>query len=134
MNLRAKKLLAAKTLGAGKGRIIFNIQRLEEVNEAMTKQDIRDLFASGAIMIKGIHGTRKVLTRKTRRRVGSIKKKVNKGKRKYIILTRKLRNYISELLFQEKITKPQYAKLRQEIKAHAFKSKAHLKERLAQFK
>ena len=131
MKLNKKKNLAASTLGVGKGRIIFNNQRLDEIKDAITKQDIRDLYSSGAIAIREIAGKKKVEHRKNRRRAGSIKKTVKPGKRAYMALTRKLRAYIKELLGHEKITKEQYIKIRQQIKAHAYKSKANFKEHLA---
>lgn len=129
MKLDKKKALAVSTLGVGKGRIIFNQERLDEIQSAITKQDIRDLFASGAIAIRNIQGKRKVEGR-SRRRAGSIKKTIKPGKRRYMTLTRKLRAYVKELLDQEKITKDQYIKIRQQIRAHTFKSKANLKEHL----
>ena len=43
MKLEGKKDLVARTLGVGKGRIVFNVQRLEEIKQAITKQDIKDL-------------------------------------------------------------------------------------------
>jgi len=133
MNLLKKKALASSVLGAGKGRIIFNTSRLNEIKDAMTKQDIRDLFASGAIFIKDIQG-RKKIEKRSRRRTGSIKKKVRESKRVYMTITRKLRRYIKELIDQEKITKEQYLTFRKEIKAHSFRSKAHLKEKLPHIK
>lgn len=130
MNLGKKKILAAKTLGVGMERIIFNNQRLEEIKEALTKQDIRDLYAAGAIAIREIKGLHAHQKRKTRRRRGSIKKVVNKRKETYMIMTRKLRAYIAQLRKKGKIKNEVYWKIRQEIKARAFRSKAHLKERL----
>jgi large subunit ribosomal protein L19e len=132
MKLERKKMLAAKTLEVGKGRISFNKERLSEIKEAITKQDIRDLYKSGAITIKEISGKRKKVKRKTRRRGGSIRKKVNTRKQDYVKLTRKLRSYISELKKQEKISIEKYKELRKEIRTSAFRSKAHLKERIAQ--
>jgi large subunit ribosomal protein L19e len=131
MNLEKKKILASKTLKVGKNRIIFNNERLAEIKEAITKQDIKDLYSSKAISIKEIVGRKKKAKRKTRRRLGSIKQKVNAGKRGYINLTRKLRKYIKELLAQGKIKKEQYVVLRKQIKASAFRSKNHLKEQLS---
>ncbi len=128
MNLRKKKALAAKTLNVGKEKIIFNIERLAEIKEAITRQDIRDLNASGAILIGELSGRRTKQTRKTRRRYGSIRKKVKKGKRNYIIITRKLRAYAQELRKQEKLPEEQYQKIRKQIKASMFRSKSHLKE------
>ena len=130
MNLRKKKILAADTLGAGKERIVFNSERLSEIKEAITRQDIRDLYASKAISIKSVSGRKSKPKRKTRRRYGSIKKKVKQGKQNYVKLTRKLRFHIQELRKQENITEEEYQKLRKQIRASMFRSKAHLKENI----
>jgi large subunit ribosomal protein L19e len=131
MNLAKKTNLAAKTLGVGKERIVFNTERLNEIKEAITRQDIRDLFANKAIMIKDVSGRRTKEKRKTRRRVGSIRKRPSQSKRDYINLTRKLRYYIRELLDQEKLSKEKFKILRKQIRASIFKSKSHLKESLS---
>ena len=134
MKLNKKKYLAAKVLSVGKGRVIFNKERLEEIKEAITKQDIRDLVAAGAISIREITGKRAVLKRKTRRRMGSIRKKVKQGKRIYIQRTRKLRSYIVELRKQGRITSDLYYTLRKQIKASMYRNKAHMKEHIASLK
>jgi len=131
MNLSKKKILAAKVLNVGKGRIIFNKERLSDIKEAITKQDIRDLFSQGAILIKPIKGRKKIVKRKNRRRAGSKKHSKKHKKRDYVILTRKLRAYLKDLKKQNKITSEVYHKLRKEIKASLFKSKAHMKEHIA---
>ena len=132
MQLNKKKELAARTLKVGKGRIVFNKERLSDIKEAITKQDIRELLRDKAIIITAIQGRRKIVKRKTRRRAGSIKKKVKTRKRDYIIITRKLRAYLSGLKEREIITKDEFWKLRKEIRARDFKSKASLKDRLNQ--
>lgn len=128
MNLAKKKILAAKTLGVGKERIVFNNENLNDIKEAITKQDIRDLFANHSISIKEIRGRKAKVKRKNRRKMGSIKKRAVNKKGNYIILTRKLRAHLRELRKKESISKERYLKLRKEIKTGAFKSKAHLKE------
>ena len=40
MNLGKKKQLAARTLGVGKSRVHFVNENLNEIKEAITKQDI----------------------------------------------------------------------------------------------
>ena len=130
MKLDKKKSLAIKTLGVGKQRIIFNTERLSEIKEAITRQDIRDLVASKAITILPIKGRRTIQRRTTRRRAGSIKKVVNSRKRDYMTRTRKLRGYIAELRKQEKIDYESYLKLYKEIGAGRYRSKAHLKEHI----
>jgi len=134
MKLENKKELASKTLGIGRGRIVFNTQRLNEIKEAITKQDIRDLFSDGAIFIKEIKGRTKIERRNLRRRAGSIRKVVNQRKRNYMVLTRKLRAYVQELHDQEKLSKDSRLLLRKEIKTSVFKSKTHIKDRIKELK
>lgn len=126
-NLSKKKALAAKALKVGKGRIIFLEARLEEIKEAITKQDIKDLAKEGAIIIKDIKGRRKI-NKKNKRSTGNIRKKPNRRKKDYMSLTRKLRNNASELRKEGKITKEEYEDIRKKIKDKHFKSKAYLKE------
>lgn len=130
MNLTKRKELAAKVLGVGKGRIIFDSAHLSEIKEAITKQDIRDMFTEGIISIREIKGRRQKEKRKTRRGEGKLKRTIKSGKRGYIILVRKQRRYVKELLLQKKITKEQYKDLRKKIRARTFKDKSHLKEHL----
>ncbi len=132
MKLEKKKMLAAKTLGVGKDRIMFNRERLAEIKEAITKQDIRDLLNDGAISIKPIKGRKAIVRRSIRRRQGSVRKKVKQTKKRYVQITRKLRGYLAELRKQEKITDDHFHQLRREIRASLFKSKAHMKERMVQ--
>ena len=131
MNLAKKKQLAARTLNVGKERILFNTQRLEDIKEAITKQDIKDLKEDKAIIIKEIKGRRKHLKRKTRRRVGTKKKNPNTKKKEYVIITRKLRRYLSALKNQGKISQENFLALRKEIRTRAFNSLAQLKERIS---
>jgi len=130
MKLEKKRALVSRALKIGKNRIVFNTQRLSDFKEAITKQDIRDLKESGAIIIKDKKGRRKIVKRKTRRRAGSVRKKVNSRKKDYVILTRKLRSHTRNLRTKDKITSEQHTKLRKEIRANIFRSIAHMKERI----
>jgi large subunit ribosomal protein L19e len=126
MNLRNKKQLAIKTLGIGKSRIIFMQSRLDEIKEAITKQDIRDLKKEGAIVIKEVKGKKKV-EKKKKRGPGNIKKKLNTRKQDYVIMTRKLRGYVAELKKREELSREEVIDIRKKIRNKKFKSKAHLK-------
>jgi len=127
MNLGKKKQLAARTLGVGKARVHFVDENLNEIKEAITKQDIRDLVASGAIKVKEIHGRKKVLRKSKKITAGNVRIRVNKRKREYIVLTRKLRKNIAELKKQGKIDAEGYKDLRKRIRNKEFKSKSHMK-------
>ncbi len=130
MNLAKKKELASKTLKVGKEKIQFDKDRLDEIKEAITKQDIRDLKESGAISIKEPSGRKKQVKRKTRRRVGKIKVKVKKRKQEYVKLVRKLRQYLKELKKQDKITGEDYREKRKKIRNKVYKSKRNLKQEI----
>ena len=130
MKLERKRDFVSRAIGIGKGRIVFNVNRLSEIKEAITKQDIKDLLKDGAIMIREIRGRAKVERRKRARGFGSIRKKVKNSKRKYIILTRKLRGHISQLRRKGEISEDSYSKSRKGIRASNFRSLSHLKEHL----
>jgi len=134
MNLRKKKELASRTLKVGKERIVFLKERIEEINQALTKQDIRDLFKEGAITIKDVKGRKTKVKRRTRRRVGKVKKRVGERKRTYIIITRKLRAYVKALKQRGEISNEDFYEIRKQIRNREFKSLAQLKEQIKEKK
>ncbi len=133
MNLNNKKELTARTLKVGKGRIMFVKARLEEIKEALTKQDIRDLKNEGAIKIKEVKGRSKVKKRK-RRGPGKIKKKINTRKQDYVKMTRKLRAYVSEMKKQDILSGKDAESIRKKIRNKKFRSKVHLKDYIGDLK
>jgi len=130
MNLAKKKALAAKTLKVGKNRIVFNIEALPEIKQAITKQDIISLKQDGIISIKQVKGRKTLVKRKTRRGPGKIKKKVNHRKEEYVKITRKLRSYIKQLKNRGSIDRELYKDLRKKIKMRTFRSHGTLKDYL----
>jgi len=130
MNLGKKKELAAKVLKVGKKRIVFNEENLNEIKEAITRQDILDLHKSGAIRIREISGRKKIERRKNRRRTGKIKKNVNNRKAEYVVITRKLRKFTRGLARTGAINKEENREIRKQIRSRKFKSKRNLKESL----
>lgn len=128
MNLAKKKLLASRTLNVGKSRIVFVKTRVDEIKEAITKQDIRDLHKEGAIVIKEIKGRKTVVKRKRKRNDGKVKKRVNKTKTEYVRLTRKLREYVLALKKDGRVSNEEFKDIRKKIKNRYFKSRSHLKD------
>lgn len=126
MNLGKKKALAVKALKVGKKRISFVKPRIDEIKEAITKQDIRDLKKDGAIIVKNIKGRKKV-EKINRRSVGNVRKKVNTRKKDYVIMTRKLRNYVAEMRKQGLLNREEVLDIRKKIRNKGFRSKSHLK-------
>lgn len=134
MTLNKKKRLAARTLNIGVNRIIFDNNRIDEIKEAITKQDIRDLHKDGAIKIAEASGRRVKIIRKTRKREGKIRLRPKRRKEKYVIMTRKLRRHLKELKTQGKVTNEEFKKHRTQIKMKLFKTKRQLKEAIKKWK
>jgi large subunit ribosomal protein L19e len=128
MNLGKKKNLAVRALGVGKKRIAFVESRLDEVKEAITKQDIKDLKKEGAIKVKEVSGRKKIVRRKRKRGVGKIKKKVNTRKQDYVKMTRKLRAHIKPMKESGKLSRENFIDIRKKIRNKKFHSLRHLKE------
>lgn len=130
MDLSKKKELASRALGVGKSRITFVDSRKDEIKEAITKQDIRELVKTKAIIIKDSLGRKKKKrssSKEKRRTPGKMRLKVNTRKRDYITLTRKLRKYVSSLKSSGAIDNNTFKELRKKIRNRDFKSKANLK-------
>jgi len=81
MNLKKQKQLAARTLGVGVNRIWIDPQRVEEVEGAITRADIRNLIDSGAIRKKKKTGSSQGRARDKKRQKGKGRKK-GYGRRK----------------------------------------------------
>jgi len=129
-NLTNKKLLASKVLGVGKKRICFDVDRLNEIKEAITKQDIKDLFSEGFITIRPIGGRKAVHKRNRRRGLGKIHMKVRTRKQDYVKITRKLRKHLKGLKNIGEISNEDFWKIRKKVRMRYFKSKANLVEYL----
>lgn len=129
-----KKQLVSRTFNVGMDRIVFNKERLADIKEAITKQDIRDLVADKAISILDVKGRRKVIGKAGRRRRGSVRKNVKNGKEEYVKFIRRLRAYLKELKKQKTIDDKQFRFLRNSLRSRKIHTKAQLKEQIAQLK
>jgi len=74
-DLKNQKRMAAEVMDVGESRVWINPEETERVEEAITRQDIRNLIESGAIAKRDVKGTSKGRARK-------IKKQKQKGRRK----------------------------------------------------
>jgi len=133
MNLSKKKSLAARILKVGKERIVFVNSRLDDIKEAITKQDIKDLVQDKAIKIKNIKG-RKKTRKKAKKSTGNIRKKLRERKQRYVKITRKLREYAKQLKNSGELTADEVRELRKKIRNREFRSKANLKEHIGGLK
>jgi large subunit ribosomal protein L19e len=58
-NLRAQKRIAADVLDVGKDRVWFDPDQQEEIADAITREDIRDLVDQGTVRVKDAKGNSK---------------------------------------------------------------------------
>ena len=129
MNLGKKKKLAKRTFGVGEDRIVFVESKIEDIKDAITKQDIRDLHSRGAIILLEKKG-RKNVKKKRSRSTGNVRKKVKRKKQEYTKLTRKLRKHLGSIKSQGKISIEEHKELSKKVRNRDFRSKSHLNEHL----
>lgn len=127
MNLKSKKKIAAKILKCGVDRVWIDPKRIKEVEEAITRNDIRRLIRSKVIKKMHKKGISKKEKRK-RRGKGSIKgHRANEAKKQWMKKIRALRRYLKYLKEKGLISSKSYKELYKKAKGGVFNSKAELK-------
>lgn len=125
-----QRRLAAEIMNVGKGKILFDKNKLEDIKKAITRLDIKDLIKEGTIKVRPNKKSRKKIKKKIRRGVGSRRMQPRMRKTKYIFKIRKLRKYIQRLLNEKVIDKSEKKQLRKMAKAGELRSLRHLQEHL----
>lgn len=133
--MRLQRKIAAKILKCGEHRVWFDPARISEIEQAITRADIRRLIKRGLIKKLPEKGTSRARARKIekqkkkgrRKGRGSRKGAKKEGKRQWIKRIRAIRRYLKELRDAGKITKQTYKELYRKAKGGFFKSKAHVK-------
>ncbi len=140
-DLSIQKRLAAEVLGVGVSRIRIDPTRIEDVETALRREDIRRLIKDGVIWAeparRNSRGRWKELHRKRRKghRRGPGKRKGAKGartdeKQKWVKTIRKIRRYLKWLRDHEVIDRRTYRKLYLLAKGGTFRSLSDLKRHL----
>jgi len=139
MNLRGQRRLAAEVMKIGANKVRFNEERLEDVSEALTREDIRALVKSGAITKKPERGVsrgrarerdkqkKKGRQRGKGKRGGTSKARTPK-KRSWINKIRAVRDELKNMREKGEITVSEYRKLYRQAKGNLFQSRRHLRE------
>ncbi|RLG78990.1 MAG: 50S ribosomal protein L19e [Thermoprotei archaeon] len=140
-DLSLQKRLAAEVAGVGVSRVRIDPTRIEDVEAALRREDIRRLIKDGAIWIepkrRNSRGRWKDLHRKRKKghRRGPGRRKGAKGartdeKKKWVYTIRKIRRYLKWLRDHEVIDRKTYRKLYLLAKGGTFRSLADLKRHL----
>ncbi|MFH1431779.1 MAG: 50S ribosomal protein L19e [archaeon] len=137
LNVRSQRDIAKRILKVGRNKVWIDPQRTNEVQESITKNDIRKLIIDGAISKKAIIGTSKSRSRiikeqkKKGRMQGYGKRKGTKtartpSKTMWITKIRSLRKELKDLKTKNKITTREYRHLYTKSGAGVFKDKSYL--------
>lgn len=137
VNLRAKKRLVSRITGVGVHRVKFDSEHLDDIADAITRQNIRSLITANTIKIKSIKGTskgrahRKKLQRHKRgTKPGSKqgRKGARVGKKEvYVAKVRSLRRLLKVSKDRKEITNPEFWALYKKIGGNTVRNKAHLR-------
>ena len=84
VNLKPKKRLVSRIVGVGANRIRFDNDHLDDIADAITRDDIRSLMTANTITVKSFKGTSRGRAKtkqiqKAKRVQNKVLKKVEKG-------------------------------------------------------
>jgi len=137
VNLRAKKRLVSRITGVGIHRVRFDSDHLEDIADAITRDNIRSLITANTIRITKIVGTSRgrAQFKKTQRKKRGItqgRKKGRKGARiarkdLHIIKVRALRYRLKVAKDRKEITNKEFWTLYKMINGNTIRNSAHLR-------
>lgn len=137
VNLKAKKRLAARVTGVGVHRIRFDSDHLDDVADAITRENIRSLITANTITIKPFTGTSKgraqtKKAQKNKRGTTQGSKQGRKGarvgkKEVYVAKVRSLRRLLKIAKDRKDLTNPEFWALYKKVGGNTVRNKAHLR-------
>jgi len=144
VNLRKKRELIARVLDVGLNRVRFEPDKLDDIADAITREDMRSLIKNGTIWtvkIRGISRSRAEKKLKTHRKHGTSagskkgKKSARAGKKDiYVKRTRAMRRHLKILKARNEINRETFWALYKKIKGGNVRSLSHLRELAKQAK
>ena len=141
MDLRNQRRMAAEILKCGENRVWMDPDKLEDIEECITRSDIRIAVDSGTIKAKPKQGSSKGRIRHTANQKASGKRKgpgSRKGtanarvpdKRRWIATIRPIRDELKTLRADGKITPSIYRFYYRRAKGGVYKSRRNLKQHM----
>ncbi len=137
VNLRAKKRLVSRITGVGVHRVRFDSDHLDDIADAITRDNIRSLITANTIRITKIVGTsrgRAQFKKTQRKKRGATQgsKKGRKGARisrkdLHIIKVRALRYRLKIAKDRKEITNKEFWTLYKMINGNTIRNSAHLR-------
>jgi large subunit ribosomal protein L19e len=137
VNLKAKKRLVSRITGVGVHRIRFDVDHLDDVADAITRENIRSLITANTIKIKSIVGTSRgrahtKKAQKNKRGTTQGSKQGRKGarvgkKEVYVAKVRSLRRLLKIAKDRKDLTNPEFWTLYKKVGGNTIRNKAHLR-------
>ena len=137
VNLNAKKRLAARVTGVGIHRIKFDTDHLDDIADAITRENIRSLITANTIKIKPFVGTSRGRAQfkkdqKNKRGTTQGSKQGRKGarvgkKEVYVAKVRSLRRLLKIAKDRKDLTNPEFWTLYKKVGGNTVRNKAHLR-------
>ena len=138
VNIRKKRELISRILGVGVNRVRFEPDKLEDVADSITRDNMRNLIRNGTIWTIKPRGTSRARAKAklaVRRKHGSGagskkgKKSTRVGKKKlYVVRTRAMRRRLKVLKERKDITSEKYWSTYNKINGGHVRSLAHLRD------
>ncbi|MDH3696359.1 MAG: 50S ribosomal protein L19e [Nitrosopumilus sp.] len=144
VNLKSKKRLAARVTGVGVHRIKFDTDHLDDVADAITRENIRSLITANTIKIKPFTGTSRgraheKKAQKNKRGTTQGSKQGRKGARVgkktvYVAKVRALRRLLKIAKDRKDLTNPEFWILYKKVGGNTVRNKAHLRTLMEEIK
>ena len=144
VNLRAKKRLVSRVTGVGVHRIWFDAEHIDDITDAITRDNIRSLITANTVKIKPFKGTsrgrakvKKIQKGKRGRTAGSKKgpKGARIGKKEvYVKKVRALRYLLKVSKDRKEITNKQFWSLYKKVGGNTVRNRAHLRQLIDEVK
>ena len=137
VNLKAKKQLVARMYKVGVNRVQFDSDHLDDIADAITRENVRSLLTANTIKIKPIVGTSRGWAKvkkiqKKKRGVKQGSKKGRKGarvgkKEVYVAKVRALRYRLKIAKDRKEITNKEFWELYKKIGGNTVRNSMHLR-------
>jgi len=137
VNLKAKKRLVSRITGVGVHRVKFDSDHLDDVADAITRENIRSLITANTIKIKPIVGTSKgrAHTKKAQKNKRGTKQGSKQGRKGarvgkkeiYVAKVRSLRRLLKIAKDRKDLTNPEFWSLYKKVGGNTVRNKAHLR-------
>ena len=144
VNLKTKKRLVSRIVGVGVNRVRFDNDHLDDVADAITRDDIRSLITANTITIKSFTGTSKgraqtKKAQKNKRGTTQGSKRGSKGARVgkktvYVAKVRALRRLLKIAKDRKDLTNPEFWALYKRVGGNTVRNKAHLRTLMDEIK